>query len=116
MVLSNADVEALMSGKANKNLIEGFLNNNQHQSSTAENISESASKPATDNKEQQNQISSSGQKTKKRDREEAFGKLEEPSIEDILGNLKQRVLNNETLNNFKKEVNLLVELIEKKDP
>ena len=90
MVLSGADVEALMSGKANKNLIEGFLNNNPNSSSTAENISESASKPPTDQKEQQTVVNTSGQKSnnKKRDREEAFGKLEEPSIEDILGNLK----------------------------
>lgn len=58
------------------------------------------------------------QKTnKKRDREEAFGgKIEEPSIEEILQQLKLRVLNNETLHNFKKEINQLVELIEKKDP
>jgi hypothetical protein len=30
--------------------------------------------------------------------------------------LKSRVLNGETLNNFKKEINQLVELVEKKDP
>jgi len=53
---------------------------------------------------------------KKRDREEAFGQLNEATIEEILMSLKQRVLNNETLNNFKKEINALVELIEKKDP
>ena len=40
----------------------------------------------------------------------------ETSIETILSDLKQRVLRNETLNNFKKEINQLVELIEKKDP
>lgn len=42
--------------------------------------------------------------------------MDEPSIEDILSSLKQRVLNGETLNNFKKEISLLVELVEKKDP
>ena len=33
-----------------------------------------------------------------------------------MANLKQRVLNGETLNHFKKEISLLVDLIEKKDP
>jgi hypothetical protein len=33
-----------------------------------------------------------------------------------LNNLKSRVLNGDTLNNFKKEINQLVELVEKKDP
>lgn len=42
--------------------------------------------------------------------------MEEPTIEALLQNLKTRVLEGETLNNFKKEVNQLVELIEKKDP
>ena len=42
--------------------------------------------------------------------------MDEPSIEDILSSLKQRVLNGETLNHFKKEISLLVDSIEKKDP
>ena len=33
-----------------------------------------------------------------------YSKVDEPSIEDILSALKQRVLNGETLNNFKKEI------------
>lgn len=33
-----------------------------------------------------------------------------------MNNLKSRVLNGDTLNNFKKEINQLVELVEKKDP
>ena len=45
-----------------------------------------------------------------------YSKVDEPSIEEILSTLKQRVLNGETLNNFKKEISLLVELVEKKDP
>ena len=43
---------------------------------------------------------------RKRDREEAFGnKLEDATIESVLNNIKGRVLNGETLNNFKKDVN-----------
>ena len=42
--------------------------------------------------------------------------MDEHSIEEILSSLKQRVLNGETLNVFKKEISLLVEQIEKKDP
>lgn len=65
---------------------------------------------------------------KKRNHEEAFPeslnvpgsidgkKLEESSIEEILQLLKQRVLHNGTLNHFKKEINVLVDLVEKKDP
>ena len=55
---------------------------------------------------------------RKRDREEAFGtgKVEDATIEGVLNNIKGRVLNGETLNNFKKDVNQLVELVEKKDP
>jgi hypothetical protein len=43
-------------------------------------------------------------------------KLEESSIEEILQALKQRVLHNGTLNHFKKEINVLVDIVEKKDP
>ena len=39
----------------------------------------------------------------------------EPTIENVLANLRERVLVGESLNNFKKEVNQLVELIDKKD-
>lgn len=55
---------------------------------------------------------------RKRDREEAFGagKVEDATIEGVLNNIKGRVLNGETLNNFKKDINQLVELVEKKDP
>ena len=53
--------------------------------------------------------------SKKRTYEE-YAKVDEPSIEETLSTLKQRVLNGETLNHFKKEVSLLVELVEKKDP
>jgi hypothetical protein len=55
---------------------------------------------------------------RKRDREEVFGtgKVEDATIESLLNNLKSRVLNGDTLNNFKKEINQLVELVEKKDP
>lgn len=43
---------------------------------------------------------------RKRDREEAFGnKVEDATIESVLNNIKGRVLNGETLNNFKREVN-----------
>lgn len=43
---------------------------------------------------------------RKRDREEAFGsKVEDATIESVLNNIKGRVLNGETLNNFKKDVN-----------
>ena len=38
---------------------------------------------------------------------------ENSSIDDLLNNIRQRVLCNETLNNFKKEMNKIVELIEK---
>lgn len=37
-------------------------------------------------------------------------------IDAILAALKQRVLLNETLNNFKKEVQQISELIERRDP
>ena len=55
---------------------------------------------------------------KKRTHEEAFPTQIslEPSIDAILGQLKQRVLVGESLNDFKKEVGLLVDLIAKKDP
>ena len=55
---------------------------------------------------------------RKRDREEVVGssRVEDATIESLLNNLKARVLNGETLNNFKKEINQLVELVEKKDP
>ena len=55
---------------------------------------------------------------KKRTHEEAFptGAVCEPTIDEVLTSLKQRVLIGESLNNFKKEVNQLVELIDKKDP
>ena len=55
-------------------------------------------------------------KTSKKRTFDEYSKVDEPSIEKILSDLKQRVLNGETLNHFKKEINLLVELIEKKDP
>ena len=43
---------------------------------------------------------------RKRDREEAFGnKVEDATIESVLNSIKGRVLNGETLNNFKREVN-----------
>jgi len=42
--------------------------------------------------------------------------VEDATIESLLNTLKSRVLNGETLNNFKKEVNQLVELVERKDP
>ena len=54
---------------------------------------------------------------KKRTYEEAFPlSANEPTIEEVLNQLKQRVLVGESLNNFKREVSQLVELIEKKDP
>ena len=53
---------------------------------------------------------------KKRTHEEAFNKVEEPTIEALLSSLRTRVLEGETLNNFKREISQLVELIEKKDP
>ena len=34
----------------------------------------------------------------------------------VLGKLKERVLVGDSLNNFKREISVLVELIEKKDP
>jgi hypothetical protein len=37
-------------------------------------------------------------------------------IDSILQNLKERVLMNETLNNFKKEISLIADAIEKRDP
>ena len=48
------------------------------------------------------------QKSKKRTFEE-YTKVDEKTIEEILSGLKQRVLEGETLNHFKKEINLLVE-------
>lgn len=44
---------------------------------------------------------------RKRDREEVFGlgKVEDATIEGVLNNIKVRVLNGETLNNFKKDIN-----------
>lgn len=47
---------------------------------------------------------------KKRDREEAFGsaadqKIDEPTVDDILTQIKQKVLLGETMNSFKKEIN-----------
>lgn len=42
--------------------------------------------------------------------------MNEPSIDEVLTNLRQRVLHGESLNNFKKEISQLVDLIEKKDP
>lgn len=46
---------------------------------------------------------------KKRTHEEAFPMPQEPTIEEVLTNIKQRVLNGETLNSFKKEIQSLVE-------
>lgn len=37
-------------------------------------------------------------------------------IDQILLNLRQRVLLNETLNNFKKEINQIADLIDRRDP
>ena len=37
-------------------------------------------------------------------------------IDQIILNLRQRVLLNETLNNFKKEINSISDLIERRDP
>ena len=42
--------------------------------------------------------------------------VNEPTIDEVLNQLKERVLIGESLNNFKREVSQLVELIEKKDP
>ena len=55
---------------------------------------------------------------KKRDREIAFGsaKPDEPNIDEILNQLKQRVLIGETLQSFGKDINLLIDLILLKDP
>ena len=54
---------------------------------------------------------------KKRTHEEAFpSQFSEPTIDEVLTQLKQRVLLGESLNYFKKEISQLVELIEKKDP
>lgn len=36
-------------------------------------------------------------------------------IDSIIANLKQRVLLNETLNNFKKEINTIADLIDRRD-
>lgn len=60
------------------------------------------------------QTSSNG---KKRSHQEAFPPVvNEPTIDEVLNQLKERVLIGESLNNFKREVSQLVELIEKKDP
>lgn len=56
---------------------------------------------------------------KKRAHEEATQSAkisDETSMDELLGVIRQRVLNGDTLNNFKKEINLLVDLIEKADP
>lgn len=55
---------------------------------------------------------------KKRTYEEAqqISKSEEPSFDDLLHQIRNKVLIGETLNNFKKEINLIVELIEERDP
>ena len=37
-------------------------------------------------------------------------------VDSILQNLKERVLMNETLNNFKKEISQIADAIEKRDP
>jgi len=53
---------------------------------------------------------------KKRTHEEAFPtQATEPSIDEVLNGLKQRVLMGESLNNFKRDISTLVDLIEKKD-
>ena len=62
-----------------------------------------------------NAQNSNSKASKKRTYEE-YSKVDEPSIEETLASLKQRVLNGETLNHFKKEISTLVDLIEKKDP
>lgn len=41
---------------------------------------------------------------------------EQFEIDQILVVLKERVLANETLNNFKKEMNQIADLIDKRDP
>jgi hypothetical protein len=43
-------------------------------------------------------------------------KSEEPSIDELLNTIRNKVLIGETLNNFKKEINQIVELIEERDP
>lgn len=55
---------------------------------------------------------------RKREREDVIGmgKVDDATIEGVLNNIKNRVLNGETLNNFKKDINQLVDIIEKKDP
>jgi hypothetical protein len=44
---------------------------------------------------------------RKREREDVIGmgKVDDATIEGVLNNIKNRVLNGETLNNFKKEIN-----------
>jgi len=56
---------------------------------------------------------------KKRSHEEAAQSAkisDETSMDELLTVIRQRVLNGDTLNNFKKEINLLVDLVEKADP
>lgn len=58
---------------------------------------------------------------KKRDRDEftAGTQLkgdELGEIEQIISTLRERVLINETLNNFKKEISQIAELVERRDP
>lgn len=64
------------------------------------------------------EVNKSGTANKKRTHDEAFPLNQqpcEPSIDEILTSIKQRVLIGESLNNFKKEINQLVELIDRKD-
>ncbi len=44
-----------------------------------------------------------------------MGGSELGEIDSIIANLKQRVLLNETLNNFKKEISLIADLIDRRD-
>lgn len=77
------------------------------------------SSTANQNGTSQSHVHNSGkQNPKKRTHEEAFPSSfsAEPTIDEVLAQLKQRVLMGESLNNFKKEISQLVELIDKKDP
>lgn len=64
------------------------------------------------------ELADDGKANKKREREIAFGaaKTDEPNIEEILYQLKQRVLIGETLQSFGKDINQLIDLILIKDP
>ncbi|CDW75095.1 UNKNOWN [Stylonychia lemnae] len=96
------------------NLVQSTLNlnpNNQNK------IKQNSNVPLQIIQHNQNSAEKPSKNNKKRTREEFENfKVDDMTIDDIINTLRTRVLNGETLNSFKKEIQQLAERVEKKDP